>query len=709
FECTKAGAEVRFENTAAPTIQRIKTGGIFRVKGTALNRITLNRLTNSGFPGSPPADPADDQHFWFFELIPGASLDMEYVDVYYSNARQYPVSVPPNVKATPYATYYSYKWLDNWFAIYSYTEDSNYNGKIDRIRVECEGSIANDFTEFRVEVKNKDTGEAYQVTGYSRPEPGANFYIYLQEKPNLDGGVVLLWRVVQNTSLRDGTVGDKLVGNLGSNDSLLMDQNDVDFGDWMITIDTVWPMVGYTLAVPGQSQVFIQFSEPVVTNTGAAPAVSDLGLNSGLIVVSGSGNGIREALGDTATPPSAAVIAAGATNLNLTANLKDMGGDPTIFPNWNTLYGSASDFGGQIIGAPNPSYPPATGYTASPASYGRSVTRPAFELQGGAGNASHRLSDILISVPPANAADDRYYVWPLWARDSVTTEVPEDQYESAFPTGKDAADQTVGLVRDFTGTQWLRDQDITLQARVNPALSPANLSLRFDSAVPDSFHAAAANGPVGLWLPVFNNGGPAGAAFSGIVPWPNDGVHGGGTSLYSGTKQGAALPTSALWNFTIPANDPRVRSVSTLEFFLTLDDGNNADNPLYVARLDIAPGAPIPADWYRRIKPFSFDIHDVTKQRSNATILNNVIDPTKGERVRLSYQLIQPGQVTIQVFTLDGDLVQVLYRGYRQAGDYTASWDGKNRSGRVVARGMYFIRIVGPDIDEIRKVLVVKE
>ncbi len=321
--------------------------------------------------------------------------------------------------------------------------------------------------------------------------------------------------------------------------------------------------------------------------------------------------------------------------------------------------------------------------------------------------ASHRVSDVLISVPPASAADDRYFVWPIWARDSVITEVSESQYESL--SGPEAASQTIGLVRDFTGTQWLRDQDITMQVRVNPALTPGNLSLHFDSNVADTFRATSANGPIGLWLPIFNQGSPFGAAFSGIVPWPNDPAHGGGTSLYAGTKQGAVLPSSALWNFSIPASDPRVKSVSTLDFFFTLDAGGNSDDPLYVARLDVAPGAPIPPDWYRRVKPFSFDIHDVTKQRSNATILNNVIDPTKGERVRLSYQLTKPGQVTIQVFTLDGDLVQVLYRGYRQAGDYTASWDGKNRGGRVVARGMYFIRIVGPEIDEIRKVMVVKE
>jgi len=50
----------------------------------------------------------------------------------------------------------------------------------------------------------------------------------------------------------------------------------------------------------------------------------------------------------------------------------------------------------------------------------------------------------------------------------------------------------------------------------------------------------------------------------------------------------------------------------------------------------------------------------------------------------------------------------VLTRGTQAAGTYTTSWDGKNRSGAPVARGIYFIRVVGPDFDEIRKVLVVR-
>jgi flagellar hook assembly protein FlgD len=64
--------------------------------------------------------------------------------------------------------------------------------------------------------------------------------------------------------------------------------------------------------------------------------------------------------------------------------------------------------------------------------------------------------------------------------------------------------------------------------------------------------------------------------------------------------------------------------------------------------------------------------------------------------------------VTVQVFDLKGDIVSILHRGRQSAGTYTYVWDGKNRSGRVVARGTYFVGVVGPGIDEYRKILVVQ-
>jgi hypothetical protein len=105
---------------------------------------------------------------------------------------------------------------------------------------------------------------------------------------------------------------------------------------------------------------------------------------------------------------------------------------------------------------------------------------------------------------------------------------------------------------------------------------------------------------------------------------------------------------------------------------------------------------------------WSMNIVETQRQKGGVTILNNVINPTNSEATVLEIILPKAGNLTVQVLTLDGNVVKVLQRGRLEEGSYTYSWNGTNNSGVSVARGMYFIRIVGPEIDETRKVMVVR-
>ncbi len=313
--------------------------------------------------------------------------------------------------------------------------------------------------------------------------------------------------------------------------------------------------------------------------------------------------------------------------------------------------------------------------------------------------ATHRVSDVLVDVPIATATDPSYFLWPIYAKDSVTLSLTTSQIEALTPA--QTASEGIGLIRAFDGSQWLRDQNITVQARMQPALSGVSgATLWFDSNVP-----ATLTSPYGLWLPSFAQTG-----FSGLVPLPNAPPQGRGASSSTGAGSGANL-----FNFTIPASDPRMASLAMLNFYFTIQP-DPAGQPLYVARLSLPAGAPagaVPPDspawhWYRNVVPFSFLIHNVTMQVGGATILNNVIDPTKGQTARFSYQLTSDGSVTVTVFTLDGDVVARLVNTRQSAGDYSVDWNGRNLAGNPVARGLYFVRIVAPGMDEIRKVLVVR-
>ena len=59
--------------------------------------------------------------------------------------------------------------------------------------------------------------------------------------------------------------------------------------------------------------------------------------------------------------------------------------------------------------------------------------------------------------------------------------------------------------------------------------------------------------------------------------------------------------------------------------------------------------------------------------------------------------------------TLDGNIVKTFVNDYKPQGNYSYYWNGRNEAGRAVARGMYFVRISGKGIDEIRKVLVIHD
>lgn len=95
-------------------------------------------------------------------------------------------------------------------------------------------------------------------------------------------------------------------------------------------------------------------------------------------------------------------------------------------------------------------------------------------------------------------------------------------------------------------------------------------------------------------------------------------------------------------------------------------------------------------------------------QRGGVSIFNNVINPNKGQETTIEVTIKKAGVLTIEVMTIDGSIVKTIVSEYKGAGTYNYFWGGFNSSGGMVGRGFYFVRIVGGGIDEVRKVLVVK-
>ena len=79
----------------------------------------------------------------------------------------------------------------------------------------------------------------------------------------------------------------------------------------------------------------------------------------------------------------------------------------------------------------------------------------------------------------------------------------------------------------------------------------------------------------------------------------------------------------------------------------------------------------------------------------------------------IPYQLSEPAEVTLRIYTVNGILVRTLALGHTPVGIYqsrsrAAYWDGKNDVGEPVASGLYFYTLTAGDFTATRKLLIRK-
>ena len=79
----------------------------------------------------------------------------------------------------------------------------------------------------------------------------------------------------------------------------------------------------------------------------------------------------------------------------------------------------------------------------------------------------------------------------------------------------------------------------------------------------------------------------------------------------------------------------------------------------------------------------------------------------------IPYELANPADVSVRIYSVGGTLVRTLSLGYKAIGTYqnrsrAAYWDGKNEVGEPVASGIYFYTLTAENFTATRKMLIRK-
>jgi len=82
----------------------------------------------------------------------------------------------------------------------------------------------------------------------------------------------------------------------------------------------------------------------------------------------------------------------------------------------------------------------------------------------------------------------------------------------------------------------------------------------------------------------------------------------------------------------------------------------------------------------------------------------NPFNPT----TTISYLLAQDEEVTLSIWNLSGQLVRELVHEVQPDGSYSATWDGRDGAGKLVANGVYLYQIRAGDFRSARKMVLMK-
>lgn len=80
-----------------------------------------------------------------------------------------------------------------------------------------------------------------------------------------------------------------------------------------------------------------------------------------------------------------------------------------------------------------------------------------------------------------------------------------------------------------------------------------------------------------------------------------------------------------------------------------------------------------------------------------------------GKGTRISYDLPKTSDVRISIFDASGSLIKTLVETSQPAGHFSVIWDGKDKQGKQLANGIYFIRMKADTHEFLRKAVLLKQ
>jgi len=176
---------------------------------------------------------------------------------------------------------------------------------------------------------------------------------------------------------------------------------------------------------------------------------------------------------------------------------------------------------------------------------------------------------------------------------------------------------------------------------------------------------------------------------------------------------------SARWAEILPVNSSKIYFVGTstglystteLKGTATIwqQEGINTIGNVVVNMIDVreSDGLVVAATHGNGVYSAQFSAADRPKAAA-IKLYQNYPNPFNIE-TRISYTMPNPGNVELTIYNILGQKITSLLNGYKDAGNHSIVWDGKNTNGFSVSSGVFFYKIQIGNFVQIKRMILVK-
>ena len=80
----------------------------------------------------------------------------------------------------------------------------------------------------------------------------------------------------------------------------------------------------------------------------------------------------------------------------------------------------------------------------------------------------------------------------------------------------------------------------------------------------------------------------------------------------------------------------------------------------------------------------------------------------QNRELTISYQLVKPSEVVLQIFDLMGRRIRTLMHGRQNAGAYTLAWNGRDEQNALAPSGIYFMQLRVGSLQQTKKITLMR-